>query len=282
MPPGLDPGRSHIVRLHNVWECGKEHFAADAELAAIIEGIIAEETGMSAEQAHSLAVSIPRQNRAFTARAVNWAAARNITQFIHAGPGAQRLDALPAGARGVWVTSDPAAAAYARAFLKQAGNPEGIGVVLADGGDPGAVWDAPGVREVIDLGRPVCVVLAFVLALRPPEEAAAAVAGYAQRLTPGSAVAVTCGWNPGGTIWQRVRGEWAARAYGDLHNHDPQVIRGWLEDAGLVVAAPGVRLAREWVPGMHVPDLDPDPVTVIGGAGVKRQALVPGQMPPTA
>jgi hypothetical protein len=68
---------------------------------------------------------------------------------------------------------------------------KGVSVVRADFHDPEAVLAGPGVREVVDLAEPVCVILGLVLHYLPVARAREIAAGYAQRIAPGSIVIIT-------------------------------------------------------------------------------------------
>ena len=112
-PPLFDTSEAHIARVYNYWLGGKDHFAADRELA---ERFIA---------ADPEATAGVRANRAFLGRAVHFLAAKaRIRQFLDIGTGiptannthevAQR--AAP-DSRIVYVHNDPIVLAHARALL---------------------------------------------------------------------------------------------------------------------------------------------------------------------
>jgi hypothetical protein len=114
-PPAtrFDTSVPHIARVYNYWLGGKDHFAADRELA---EKFIA---------ADPKVIAGVRANRAFLGRAVHFLAAEaGIRQFLDIGTGiptannthevAQR--AAP-DSRVVYVDNDPIVLAHARALL---------------------------------------------------------------------------------------------------------------------------------------------------------------------
>src|SRR5712691_646670 len=156
----FSPDVPNVARMYDYFLGGKDHLAADRAAAqAILRGF-------------PEVARIARANRTFQARAVAFAAARGITQFIDLGAG---LPTLPAthdtaraacpDARVAYVDNDELVIAHARALLAV---DDKIAVVPADLRDAGAVLTDPALVQVIDLGRPVCILLVSVLHfLRP-------------------------------------------------------------------------------------------------------------------
>jgi len=153
----------NVARLYDYFLGGKDHLAADRAAARAILRDFPEVAG------------IARANRAFQARAVAFAAAQGITQFLDLGAG---LPTMPAthdtaraacpDARVAYVDHDPVAIAHARALLAVDHN---IAVIPADLRDAGSVLTHPDLVTVIDLDQPVCVLLVSVLhfcAMRRP------------------------------------------------------------------------------------------------------------------
>jgi S-adenosyl methyltransferase len=128
---------------------------------------------------------------------VEWCLAQGITQFLDLGSGvptvgnvhelalAQRPDA-----RVAYVDFEPVAVAHAREMI--AGT-DGVSVTRADMRDPEHVLDAPGVREVLDLTRPVALLTVAVLHFVPDRELPAILARYRGALATGSAHVMTHG-----------------------------------------------------------------------------------------
>ncbi len=113
---GLDPRVAHPARVYNVWLGGKDHFAADREVAAKVIG--------QRPQVVDAAIA----NRHFLGRAVRYLARyHGIRQFLDIGTGlpapenthevAQQVDPW---SRVVYVDSDPVVLAHARALLTSA------------------------------------------------------------------------------------------------------------------------------------------------------------------
>jgi hypothetical protein len=134
---------------------GKDNFGVDRQAA---ERIMA----AAPDIAH-----VARQNREFLKRAVEYVAGDGVAQFIDIGCGlptgentheiAQRV--IPA-ARVVYVDNDPMAVAHARALLA-----DNMNVIAIDGDlrDPGAILGKPGLKSLVDVSRPVAIILASVL-----------------------------------------------------------------------------------------------------------------------
>ncbi|WP_045747371.1 SAM-dependent methyltransferase [Actinoplanes rectilineatus] len=157
MSDPLDTGRPHPARVYDYLLGGKDHFAADR--AAAEQGL----------QANPNAATAPRQNRAFLRRTVRMLAEAGVDQFLDIGTGLPTSpnvhevaqEVLPA-ARVVYVDYDPLVLAHARALLTS--TPEGrTGYAEARLQDGVAILERPEVREILDLDRPVALLLYAVL-----------------------------------------------------------------------------------------------------------------------
>ncbi len=171
----IDPTVAHIARIQDYWLGGKDHFAADR--------IAGDE---AATHLPDMPASV-RSARAFLGRAVRFLAAeRGIRQFLDFGTGipaasnthevAQRV---APESRIVYVDDDPMVLAHARALLTS--SPAGRCAAI-DGGvrDPEKVLSAA--AEVLDLAKPVAVVLMTVLQFVPDDDDPH---GIVRRLTAG-------------------------------------------------------------------------------------------------
>jgi hypothetical protein len=162
-PPLFDTGVPHIARVYNYWLGGKDHFAADRELA---ERFI---------KADPEVIAGVRANRAFLGRAVHFLGTEaRLRQFLDIGTGiptannthevAQR--AAP-DSRVVYVDNDPIVLAHARALLTS--DPDGVtDYVDADLRNTGAILAQA--ARTLDLGRPVAVMLMGILQCIPDED----------------------------------------------------------------------------------------------------------------
>ncbi|GLY75849.1 SAM-dependent methyltransferase [Actinoallomurus iriomotensis] len=184
-PAGIDASVASPARMYDYYLGGTQNFASDRRAAQEIYTLIPD------------LPEIARDNRAFLRRAVRTLAAAGIRQFVDIGSGlptqgsvheiAQEAD--PAS-RVVYVDNDPLVPAHARALL--AGGTEGTTAYVAgDLREPDAVFDHPDVRALIDLDRPVGLLLVAVLHFITDEEDPWALVGrYRSRLAPGSHLAI--------------------------------------------------------------------------------------------
>ena len=183
--PLFDTSVPHIARVYNYWLGGKDHFAADRELA---EKFIA---------ADPKVIAGVRANRAFLGRAVHFLAAEaGMRQFLDIGTGiptasnthevAQR--AAP-GSRVVYVDNDPIVLAHARALLTS--DPDGAtDYVDADLRNTGTILAQA--ARTLDFGRPVAVMLVGILQCIPDEDdPRAIVAALMAAVPPGSYLAIS-------------------------------------------------------------------------------------------
>jgi hypothetical protein len=165
LPPEIDTSRPHSARVYDYMIGGKNNFAADRETAArVLE---------HSPNAHTAA----RENRAFLGRAVRYLATEaGIRQFLDIGTGLPTTNSVHEVAqsvdpscRVVYADNDPLVLAHARALLTS--SPEGrTAYIHADARDPGAILDSPAVREVLDLGRPVGLMIVALLHFIPDED----------------------------------------------------------------------------------------------------------------
>jgi hypothetical protein len=254
---GFDANVPNIARVYDFFLGGKDNFAADRELAAQIAEISPDW------------VQACRDNRRFVGQAVTWAASQGIRQFLDLGAGLPThpavhetaRDIIP-GARVCYVDNDGVVVGHARALLTK---PVGVGVAEADLSDPATVLEHPGVTGLIDRSEPVCVLLAMILHFYDPVTARELALGYASRLAPGSALAISCGRNDDPDMWQRMRAGYTAAT---TYNHTRDELRSFFGDLELV--PPGLALARTWQGGMAaVPDRPRAPAYVLAAVGVK-------------
>jgi len=264
-PPNLffDPHTPKPVRMYDYWRGGHNNYEADRRKAGEIERWYPGVRQMVAD------------NAAFTARAVTWAARNGISQFLDVGSG------LPTGAcihvtartvipdaRVAYVDHDREVIDEGALILDKDGG-EGVAFVQADLRDPAAVLADPGLRKVVALDEPGCVILAMVFQYMPAEQAREVVSGYATRLVPGSAVVISVPRNDDPASFAEVRAAWPD---GELYNHSREEIASFF-GAGLEMIPPSLVLARGWRGGMQAANIAPArPTYVLGGAGQKPLA----------
>jgi SAM-dependent methyltransferase len=210
-------------------------------------------------------------NRAFLRRAVRFLAAQGVRQFLDIGSGIPTVgnvhevaqSAAP-DARVVYVDTDPVAVAHSRAIL--AGD-EQTAVVQADGRDPAALLAHPVVTGLLDLHRPIgllmVALLHFVLDEGDPR---GILAGYAARLAPGSWLVVSHGSTdtaPGVAVMEKLYEQTATpiqmRSRGELE----------LLLADIQLVDPGVEFLPAWRPD-HPDDVGEDASWASGYGAVGR------------
>jgi len=157
--PRIDTTKAHPARIYDAWLGGKDNFAADREAAEL------------ALRAYPELAGAIRSNRAFLGRAVRFLTGAGIGQFLDIGTGLPAADnthevaqrAAP-DSRIVYVDNDPIVLRHAQALLTS--TPQGAcDYVQADLSDPRTILAEA--ARILDLGRPVALMLLAVLAVRP-------------------------------------------------------------------------------------------------------------------
>jgi len=260
-PGGIDTSTPNIARIYDYLLGGKDNFAADRGAAERLIGAIPD------------VAAIARDNRSFVARVVRYLATEaGIRQFLDLGSGLptqanvhELAQAVAPDARVVYVDNDPVVAVHGQALLASGGQ---AGMVLGDLRDPAAVLQHPAVAGRLDLTRPVAVLctstLHFIASQARPHQI---IAGYRDRIAPGSYLAITHGTREGDP---RGEGAKAAdvfrRASSQLHLRPlPELLR--LFD-GFELVEPGLVWITQWRPD---PQAAPTgrPQSMRGGLGRK-------------
>jgi O-methyltransferase involved in polyketide biosynthesis len=256
-PDFLDISRPNVARVYDYWLGGKNNFQADRDLAAKIAEV------------NSAAPRVARDNRRFVTHAVRWAALDGITQFIDVGSGLptspavhETAQAVHPEARVAYVDNDPVVLAHAKALLRG----PGLTAVAADLRDPAALLADPGLRELIDLEQPVCVILAAVLHFLPADQARQVTIDLAGPLAPDSRVVVSTGYSDPEVFDRDAAAYTAARWF----SHDRETIASFFAGAGLELTdPPGVTIARSWQAGKPESEQRPAASEMLVAAGRK-------------
>ena len=265
LPTEVDTTRPHTARMYDYFLGGKNHFAADRELA---DKVLA--TTPSARTA-------ARENRAFLGRAVRFLAAEaGIRQFLDIGTGLpttssvhQVAQAVIPSARVVYTDNDPLVLAHARALLTS--SPEGrTAYIQADLRQPESILASPVAREVLDFSQPVALMLAAILHFLPDSD------------NPGEVLATLLGALPAGSylVASHTTAEHDPEQWAPLQRaYESGGIPGQFRDsgefarlafAGLELVPPGVVLVSEWRPDTTGPRPTPAEVSVYGGVARKN------------
>nr|WP_255646144.1 SAM-dependent methyltransferase [Actinoplanes polyasparticus] len=184
---GLDPLTAHPARRYNYWLGGKDNFAADRASGDLIR------------TKFPTVVNAAHENRKFLYRAVTVSAREGgIDQFLDIGCGLplpvnthNTAQTINPAARIMYVDNDPLVMAHARALLT--GNPDGrTGYLEADLRDPVGLLNHPSVNAVLDLTRPVAVLLVAVLHfIHDHHQAVTIVRGLVDALPAGSHLVIS-------------------------------------------------------------------------------------------
>jgi len=263
MPPEIDTSRPHPARVYDYLAGGKNHFAADREIAEhALAGWPSMRTGV-------------RENRKFLARTVRYLAAEaGIRQFLDVGTGlpttenvhevAQR--AAPSS-RVVYVDNDPMVLTHARALLDS--SPEGrTAYIQADLRSPEEILDSPVVRDVLDFSQPIALMLVAIIHILPDsEKPAEIVRTLVDALPSGSylvASHVTAEHDSSATDAER---KFRAASLGAQWRDSGEFAQ--LAFGGLELVPPGVVLVSEWRPDESGPLPTPAEVNCYGGVARK-------------
>jgi hypothetical protein len=152
---GFDPTTPNVARVYDYMLGGKDNFAPDRQLA---ERLLAE---------FPISSWIARQNRGFLGRAVRYCAEQGVDQFLDVGSGLPTMDnvhdvarRVNADAAVVYVDNDRVALTHANALLATS---PGVAAIWGDVRDPGKILAAAEASGLIDLTRPMVVLLAAIL-----------------------------------------------------------------------------------------------------------------------
>ncbi|MDJ0382807.1 SAM-dependent methyltransferase [Streptomyces sp. G-G2] len=266
-PPGIDISVPSVSRIYDYYLGGSHNFEVDRQ---------------AARRAMEFIPGLPKimqANRAFMRRAVRYAASEGITQFLDIGSGIPTFgnvheiaQAASPEARVVYVDHDPVAVAHSQAVL--AGT-ERTGIVAADLRKPQDILESPEVTGLLDLDRPVALLLVAVLHfLEDADEPYASVAALRDALAPGSLLVLTHASYEGVPVAEEVAGG-AVGVYRDIRS--PLVMRSG-EDIGRFFdgfewVEPGLVSMPQWRPeSAEDGEVQEDPYAFSGFAGVGRKA----------
>ncbi|WP_129305379.1 SAM-dependent methyltransferase [Streptomyces sp. L2] len=263
-PRSIDISVPSVSRIYDYYLGGSHNFEVDRE---------------AARKAMEFLPGLPKimqANRAFMRRAVRYAAGEGITQFLDIGSGIPTFGnvhevarAAAPDARVVYVDHDPVAVAHSQAVL--AGD-AAADVVAADLRKPHEILASPQVERLIDLNRPVALLLVAILHfVEDTDDPHAAVAELRAALAPGSLLILTHASYEGIPL-PPERAEGAVDVYKDIRN--PLIMRSREEIAGFFegydMVEPGLVPMPRWRPESE-PE-DEDPFAYSGFAGVGRTA----------
>ncbi|WSL76076.1 SAM-dependent methyltransferase [Kitasatospora sp. NBC_01266] len=156
-PSDLRPEVPHPARMYDYYLGGKDNFPADRAAAEQVMAI-SPRVRLSAQA-----------NRAFLQRAVRYLAEQGVKQFLDIGTGIptagnthEIAQKVHPDARVAYLDNDPIVLVHSRALLAGASHGTAT-VVQADLRDPAGILADPEVRGLLDLGRPVALLLFAIL-----------------------------------------------------------------------------------------------------------------------
>lgn len=184
VPPGVDPSRPSPARVYDYLLGGVNNFAADRDTAELM-------TSMAPEL-----VDAAFANRGFHQRAAKWIAEQGVRQFIDIGSGLptvgnthEVVGKVHPDAHVVYIDNDPMVRLYGSHLL---GLDDRAAVVLADLRDPQSVLGSEAIRRLIDVTKPVGVLMTAVLHfVSDDHDPPALVARYIDPLAAGSYLVVS-------------------------------------------------------------------------------------------
>ncbi|WP_432055730.1 SAM-dependent methyltransferase [Streptomyces sp. bgisy022] len=262
-PRSIDITVPSVSRMYDFYLGGSHNFEVDRE---------------AARKAMEFMPGLPKimqANRAFMRRAVRFAVGEGITQFLDIGSGIPTFGnvhevarAAEPAARVVYVDHDPVAVAHSREVLR---GDERTDVVAADLLGPREILESAEVERLIDLNRPVALLLVAILHfVEDADDPYAAVAALREALAPGSMLVLTHASYEGIPL-PPERAEGAVDVYRDIRN--PLIMRTREDIArffeGYDMVEPGLVPMPRWRP--ETPEEDVDPFAFSGFAGVGRK-----------
>ncbi len=186
----LDTSTPNLARAYDYLLGGEGNFAADRALAGRLLPLY---PGLP---------DLLSASRAYVAAAVTRIARQGVHQYLDIGAGLptkpathQAARAAIPAARVCYVDRDPEVIAHARPLL-----PAGVRFLHGDLAEPEALLAEITAGRLIDLTRPVCLVLGLVLQTLEPGTARAVVGVLVRAVPPGSYLVLTAGAGEAGRL----------------------------------------------------------------------------------
>lgn len=263
-PPGIDISMPSVSRIYDYYLGGSHNFEVDREAAR-----------KAMEHMPGLP-KVMQANRAFMRRAVRYAVAHGVTQFLDIGSGIPTFGNVHEVARQahdearvMYVDHDPVAVAHSKAVLDGC---DRAGVIAADLRKPQDILGSPEVGALLDLDRPAALLLVAVLHfVEDAYDPCAAVAELRDGLAPGSLIVLTHASYEGIPVPPEQAGR-AVGVYKDIRN--PLIMRSRDEIArffeGYDMVEPGLVPMPHWRPDTAPEEEDPYSFSGFAGVGRKR------------
>lgn len=260
-PVGLDLSRPSAARVWDYFLGGSHNFGVDRQVA---EAAIAMKPDMP---------ELARQVRRFLRAAVGEMVDAGITQFIDVGAGIPTVGnvhevaaRLNPNVRVAYVDHDPVAVAHGQLIL--AGNPNAI-AINGDLRQPQRILDDPALRDLIDLSRPVGLLLVAVLHFVLDDDPGPIVATLRDAAAPGSYLAIqhaTHDGQPEATI--NMLEMWNSQSPEPMRWRTREQITELF--SGFTLVPPGVVYLPLWRPDAEQPaETQPERFASYAGVGYK-------------
>lgn len=190
-PVKLDLDRPNVARVYDFFLGGTTNYAMDREFG---ERVLADFPSLR---------RIARANRLFLHRAVRHLSGLGISQFVDIGSGVptmgsthQVADELNKDCRVVYIDHEPVAVAHSQILLERHGDLQRHATLQADLREPDELWRRVADTGLIDLAKPVALLLIAVLHVQQPgrdgvEVGPAVLARYRDLLAAGSYLAIS-------------------------------------------------------------------------------------------
>ncbi|GAA0649443.1 SAM-dependent methyltransferase [Kutzneria viridogrisea] len=263
-PVDVDVSRPSSARVYDYYLGGAHNFAVDR---AVAEQTLRLMPGLD---------QVMRLNRAFLRRSVRMLVRSGVTQFLDLGAGIptagnvhEVAQAENPAARVLYVDVDPVAVAHSNTML--AGN-ERAAALQADIRDPKRIFDEAQRGGVLELDRPVAVLMNFVLHFVPDsDDPEGVVAVYRQLMSEGSYLVLS---HAGFDSESDPPSGWASAV--DLYDREVSVLHFRRSDrvarlfSGFDLLEPGVVRLPLWRPDPDE-EVPGDAHRYLGFAGVGRK-----------
>ncbi|KGI79651.1 hypothetical protein IL38_22135 [Actinopolyspora erythraea] len=239
LPEDVDVSRPNPARVYDYWLGGSANFAVDREL------------GDHIAEAEPRIAGMARENRSLLRRVVTHCCRQGVDQFLDLGSGVPTIGNVheiahrhEPGARVVYVDNEPVAVSHSEFLLEGVGN---AAILRGDLTEPDEVLNSPVTRGMLDLDRPVAVLLLCVLQYFPDtERLRETLAKYRAALVPGSYIAISHvtaddeAVNMSGAA-ERIQ---RSRASHQAHPRSREQLLSLFEGTELV--EPGISYAQHW------------------------------------
>ncbi|MER5390414.1 SAM-dependent methyltransferase [Saccharopolyspora sp. NPDC002686] len=258
---GVDRTKPNPARMYDYYLGGVHNFEADREAAEEVLTMLPETR------------TFARENRAFLQRVVRYLVDEvGIDQFLDLGSGIPTVgnvheiaqQAHP-DARVVYVDHEPVAVAQSQRML--AGN-DRAAIIRGDLRHPDLVLQHPDVARLLDLSRPVAVLMVSVFPfISDADDPKGIIAAYRQACAPGSYLALSHSLTPEywpGEVSQAI--ELYQSSTHPLHLRDPEQVEALFD--GYELVDPGVVFTSAWRPESPITAEQAAESRAVAGLGV--------------